>query len=208
MNGMEVCMRARTVILIALLCTALPLAFPQGRGGQKGGSQGSGQGQGQGQQGRSAGSDRGYGNTDRERDRVHASQQQRDQVKNCDRSADAVRNQARKMGKYGQGGGFNAGNARRDRDQLQEQVRAMQQEHQRLMQGLNPGQQQALESHVRNMNRLQERLNTHMENMNGELGKDAPDGKCLAEQGREMERVSQEWREQYRAIQSKLVIQP
>jgi len=47
-----------------------------------------------------------------------------------------------------------------------------------------------------------------MQNMNGELGKDAPDGKRVAEQAREVERVSQEWREQYRAIQSRLVIQP
>ena len=194
--------------MIALLCTALPLAFPQGRGRQGGGGQSSGQGQGQGQQGRSGGSDGGYGNTDRERDRVHVSRQQRDQVKSCDRSADAVRDQARKMGNLGQGGGFNAGKARQGRDQLQEQVRAMQKEHQRLMQGLNPGQQQALESHVRNMNRLQERLNTHMENMNGELGKDAPDAKRVAEQAREVERVSKDWREQYRAIQSRLVIQP
>lgn len=199
-------MRARTVILVALLSTALPLAFPQGRGGQRGGGQGSGQGQGR--QGRSGGPDTGYGKTDRERDRVHVSQQQRDQVKNCDRSADAVRNQARKMAKYGQGGGFNAGSARQDRNKLQEQVRAMQQEHQRLMQGLNPGQQQALESHIRNMNRLQERLNAHMDNMNKELEKDAPDGKRVAEQARELERVSKEWREQYRAIQSRLVIQP
>ena len=199
-------MRLGTVIAIAFLCAALPLAFPQGRGGQRGGGQSSGQGQGQ--QGHPGGADRGSGNTDGERDRIHVSQQQRDQVKSCDRSADAVRKQAGKMGKNGQGGGFNAGKARQDRDQLQGQVRAMQQEHQRLMQGLNPGQQQALESHVRNMNRLQERLNTHMENMNGELGKDAPDAKRVAEQAREMERVSKEWREQYRAIQSRLVIQP
>jgi hypothetical protein len=47
-----------------------------------------------------------------------------------------------------------------------------------------------------------------MENMNGELGKDAPDGKRVAEQARGMERVSKELREQYRAIQSRLVIQP
>lgn len=199
-------MRTRTVILIALICTALPLAFPQGKGGQRIGGRGSGQGQGQ--QGRSGSSDRGYGNTERERDRARVSRQQRDQVKNCDRSADAVRNQARKMAKYGQGAGFDADNARRDRDRLQEQVRIMQQEHQRLMQGLNPGQQQALESHIRNMNRLQERLNAHMENMNSELGKNAPNGMRVAEQARELERVSREWREQYRAMQSRLVIQP
>ena len=201
-------MRLGTVIVIAFLCAALPLALPQGKGGQRGGGQSSGQGQGQGQQGRPGGSDRGSGSTDGERDRIHVSQQQRDQVKSCDGSADAVRKQAGKMGKSGQGGGFNAGKARQDRDRLQEQVRAMQQEHQRLMQGLNPGQQQALESDVRDMNRLQERLNTHMENMNGELRKDAPDAKRVAEQAREMERVSKEWREQYRAVQSRLVIQP
>ncbi len=199
-------MRLGTVVVIALLCAASTPAFPQGSGGQKGKAQSSGQGQGQ--QGRGEGSGRGYGSTDRERDRIHVSRQQHDQMANCDRSAEAVRKQARKMASLGQGGGFNAGKARQYRDQLQEQVRAMQQEHQRLMQGLNPGRQQSLEVHLRNMNRLQERLNARLEEMNGELGKDAPDGKRVAEQAREMERASREWREQYRALKSRLDVQP
>jgi len=112
------------------------------------------------------------------------------------------------MGKYGKSSGFNADKARQDRNQLQEQVRAMQQEHQHLMQGLNPGQQQALESHVRNMNRLQERLNTRMGDLNGELGKTDPDAKQVAAHARELERISSEWRQQYRSIQSRLSVEP
>ncbi len=199
-------MRLRTVFLILFLCIPLPLAFTQGKGGQKGKGQSSGQQQRQ--QVRSNASDKGYGATDQERERVRVSQQQREQVRTCDRSADAVRNQARKMGNYGQGNAFNADKARQDRDRLYEQVRTMQQEHQRLMQGLDPGQQQALENHVRNMNGLQERLNVRMEELNGELGKTAPDAKRVTEQARQMERVSKEWREQYRAIQSRLVTEP
>ncbi len=199
-------MKLRLIALVVILSTALPFAWSQGKGGQGGRSQQSGQSQGQ-QRGPS-GSERGYGATDRERDRVQVSQQQRDQLRTCDRSADAVRNQARQMGKYGQGAGFNADKARQDRDRLQEQVRTMQQEHQHLMQGLNPGQQQALESHIRNLNRLQGRLNTRMENLNGELGKTDPDAKQVAEHAREMERVSKEWKEQYRSIQDRLSVEP
>ncbi len=199
-------MKFKLIIPVVILSTALPYAWSQGKGGQGGRSQQSGQPQGQ-QRGPS-GSERSYGTIERERDRVLVSHQQRDQLRTCDRSADAVRDQARQMGKYGQGAGFNADKARQDRDRLQEQVRTMQQEHERLMQGLNPGQQQALESHVRNLNRLQERLNTRMENLNGELGKADPDAKRVAEQAREMERVSKEWREQYRSIQERISVEP
>ncbi len=199
-------MKLRLIMTIVILCTGLPFAWPQGKGGQ--GGRGQQSGQSQGQQRSPGGSERGYGDIERERDRIHVSQKQRDQLRTCDRSADAVRDQARQMGKYGQGAAFNADKARQDRDRLQEQVRTMQQEHERLMQGMNPGQQQALESHIRNLNRLQERLNTRMQNLNGELGKADPDAKRVAEQAREMERVSKEWKEQYRSIQDRITVEP
>jgi chromosome segregation ATPase len=199
-------MKRKLVLWIAFLAAAVPLALAQGRGGQ--GGKGQNSGYGQGQQRRSEGSESGAGNTDRQHDRVHASQQQQDQVKACDRAAVAVRDQARQMGKYGQNAGFNADKAHQDRDQLQERVRAMQQEHERLMQGLNQRQQQALESHVRNMTRLQEQLNARMQDLNAELDKANPDLKPVTTHAREVERVSEEWRNQYDSIRSRLTTEP
>jgi hypothetical protein len=198
-------MKLKLVALIACLIMALPIALAQGRGGQ--GGKGQNAGYGQGQQG-AGGTEMGRGSIDRQRDRVHISQQQQDQIRSCDRSVDAVRSQARQMGKYDKNGGFNADKARQDGKQLQGRVKAMQQDHERLMQGLNQGQQQALESHVRNMTQLQDRLNVHMQNLNAELGKTDPDVKPVTAQAREVERISKEWREQYRSIQTQLTTEP
>jgi len=198
-------MKLKLIVLIACLIMAPPLTLAQGRGGQ--GGTGQNAGYGQGQQGAGA-TEMGSGSINRQRDRVHVSQQQQDQIGSCDRSMDAVRNQARQMGKYSKNGAFNADKARQDGKQLQERVRVMQQDHERLMQGLNQGQQQALESHVRNMAQLQERLNIHMQKLDDELGKSDPDVKQVTTQARELERISKEWKEQYRSIQSQLTTEP
>jgi hypothetical protein len=197
-------MKLKLVALIACLIMALPIVLAQGRGGQ--GGKGQNAGYGQGQQG-AGGTEMGRGSTDRPRDRVHVSQQQQDQIRSCDRSVDAVRSQARQMGKY-KNGGFNADKARQDGKQLQERVKTMQQDHERLMQGLNQGQEQALESHLRNMTQLQERLNVQMQNLDAELAKTDPDVKQVTAQAREMEQISKEWRERYRSTQSQLTTEP
>jgi DNA-binding NtrC family response regulator len=122
-------MKLKLVVLIVCLVAALPLALAQGRGGQ--GGQGQNVGSEQGKPGAGA-AEMGRGSTDRQRDRIHVSQQQQDQIRSCDRSADAVRSQARQMGEYSKNGGFNPDKTRQDGKQLQERVTAMQQDHEDL----------------------------------------------------------------------------
>lgn len=201
-------MNTRAVIPFAVMILVLAAApvFSQGQGK---GSQGSGSprsGQLQGQHGRDTAT--GQVTQTQERDRVQATIQQRDQVRSCDQSADQVRSRAGQIAKKAQGKGFDADAVRQERNRLQEQVATMQQEQERLMAGLSDKQHSALQQRTQNMSRLQERLRTQLQALDAELGKAAPDGKQVARQAREMESTAKELREQYRAVQSQMVVQP
>lgn len=93
---------------------------------------------------------------------------------------------------------FNADQARQQRDQIRDQVRTMDQQNQRLMQGLDTQQRAAIEQRTRSMNQLQERINSRLQNMDQELAKTSPDRKRIAEEARNVEREMQQYRQQYR----------
>jgi len=193
-------MKYRHSTFAVMVLLAVSVAWGQGKG------KGSQAAKGQGQQQQQAGSQQGQGDMDK--DRVRATAQQRDQLQSCDRSAEAIRTRARKMAKSAGGSGFNPDQARKEREQVREQLSAMNGEHERLMQGLNGGQKQALQAHITNMERARERVNTQLEAMDQELNRPQPEGKKVAERAREMERAMNEWQQQYRTVQSKVVVQP
>lgn len=74
----------------------------------------------------------------------------------------------------------------------------MDQQHQRLMQGLDNRQRTAIEQRKRTMNQLQERINSRLRNMDRELAKTSPDRKRIAEEARNVERETQRYQQQYR----------
>jgi chromosome segregation ATPase len=183
-----------------MILLAVSVTWGQGKG------KGSQAAKGQGQKQQQAGAQQGQGDMDR--DRVRASAQQRDQLQTCDRSAEAIRTRTRQISKSAGGKGFNPDQARKERDQVREQLTKMNQEHEKLMQGLNDGQQRALQAHITNMERARERISTQFQAMDQELSRPQPEGKKVAEQAREMERTMSEWQKQYRTVQSKVVVEP
>jgi len=190
-------MKKKSLILFSLfLVTAFNL-LAQGRGGAQGrsGAQGQQAGRDQPAGRQSKPQERGAGNQQHAR----ASTRQRDQIRTCDQQADKIRKQMRKMAQT-PSQKFNADQARQQWNQLQQQIRAMEQEHERLMNGLDANQQQAWQEEIRNMNRLREQLRTAMQQMNSELGSSNPDPAGVAERAREMEQFMQEWRKQYHAL--------
>ncbi len=200
-------MLKKCLILSSLLMLSMAIAFPQGRGGGKGqgGSRGQGQGQGAGM-GQGSGQGGGQygtqaGDAQKQQKRTRITSEQRNQIRNCDQTADGVRKQARKMSQAG-GGKFNAGEAKQQQAKIREGVRAMEQEHERLMNGLDPAQQQALQERIRNMNQHREQINMELRNMDRELGAPNPDAKRVAERAQEMERVMNNWRKEYKALSS------
>jgi hypothetical protein len=140
----------------------------------------------------------------RTRQRIHATDQQRDQFRACTQSQDRVRTQARDISRVGQRAGSSSNDARRQRDQLREQVRIMQQEHQRLMQGLGPEQQEAARQQIREMQRVEERLQTRMQELDAAVDAPSFDFTSVSARARQVERAMEQWQKQHRKLGSQI----
>jgi len=130
--------------------------------------------------------------------RSQATDGQREQYRTGNQSMERIRTQARDMARISNGTTFNADQARQQRDQLRDQVRTMDQQNQRLMEGLDNQQRAAVEQRTRTMNQLQERINSRLQNMDQELAKTSPDRKRIAEEAQNVERETQRYQQQYR----------
>ena len=195
-------MLKKFLISIPIFLLLLTPVFPQGKGGGKGGARGQSPGQGQGQ-GQAMGQRQNGGqsaNTPMKRKRIKITRQQQQQIRSCDKLADSIRKQARKMAK-GSGKNLNPGQLNQQQVHLRNQIRQMEQEHERLMNGLDANQKQAWQEQIRKMNQLQQQLNTHQQEMDNGL-KGNPDAKRYAGQAREMEQTMNEWRKQYSFLSS------
>jgi predicted transcriptional regulator len=165
----------------------------QGQTGQRQGQQGSWGQQGQQQRGT-------RGNAgDSERQRARINSQQKKQLGECSNAADGVRKQAQKMSRTS-GNQFNATESRQQFNQMQEQVRTMEQQHKRLMEGLDGAQQSGYQKQVKNMDRLHTQLNNQMQQMNSELAPANPDPLKVREQARLMERTMNELKQEYNTL--------
>ena len=198
-------MKNKGIVLALVLALSPVLTLAQMRGG--GGRRGGQGGPSQGQQPRKGGPGMGRGTMDRDRLRSHATDQQRDQYRTCTQSADRVRAQARQMAQA-TGKGFNADQARQQREQLHNRIQTMQQEHERLLEGLNNEQRAAMQEHIRNMEEIHERVRTRMQEMDQELAQTNPDGKRVAERARAIEREMKQWQKHHREMGQDLSLQP
>ncbi|HVC00140.1 MAG TPA: hypothetical protein VNJ12_12520, partial [Candidatus Dormibacteraeota bacterium] len=190
------------LILIFALAPAFALAQGRGRGsGGQSGGQRSTQGPGSPVQ---MGPGQAQGQMDRARLRTHATGQQRDQFRTATQTMDQVRTQARDMTRLGTGQGFNADRARQTRDRLQEQVQSMQKQQEQLMQRLDEQQRTAIRQRTRDMEQIQQRLTGRLQEMNGELSQANPNGEKVRTLARNIERETNRWQEQYRAMGQEL----
>ncbi len=190
-------MLKRVLIMFPILLLVFSTAFPQGRGGRQGRQQAQRQSQSQG----------GVWGTDQtrvgqmEQKRIHTTQQQRNQIHSCNKLADGIQKQARKMAQMS-GNQFNADEANQQQSQIQNQFRMMEQEHEQLMNGLNPTQNQAWKEQIRNMNQFRQQLNLQLQQMNNELSSANPDSKQIKERAKELEKIMNNWRKEYSTISS------
>ena len=130
-----------------------------------------------------------------EHKRVKSTSRQRKQIRDCDQAAENVGKQARKMAQNS-GNRYNAQEAAKQQKALGEQVRKMDQEHERLMTGLDDSQKAAWRDQIRNMTETRQQLRTHIAEMQAEQRAD-PDGTRNAERAREIERIMNRWRTDY-----------
>ncbi len=207
-------MKTKILAMAALLCLCVaPALLAQGRGGQgQRGQQGQGpratgqqqrggqqQQQQQGQQTQTR---------EQQRQRIHVTDQQRNQFRTCTLSADRVRTQARQMAQAAKGGGANNPEFRQQHQQLREQIRMMQQEHDRFMNGLSEQQRDQLQDRIRKMDQARERVHTQSQALDQEIGQPNPNGGRLEKRAREMEKATKEWQKQYRTMAEEMGIEP
>ena len=219
-------MLRKSLIAFVLVCFSLAIAFPRGGGG--GGNnnrgQGGGQSQGQGQGGRQwqsqnqsqyqwRGQNNGFGQgqasgqdenqsaeENKERKRVRATKQQRERIRSCDKLADGIRKQARKMAENCDKK-FDQEKTDQQHAQIRNQIRQMEMEHEQLMNGFDENQQQAWQEEIKTMKQLQQQLRIHQQQIDEEL-KSSPAAVRIAERAREMEKTMDQWRKQYGILTS------
>lgn len=194
--------RRRVLFVGATLLLASPAFATQGRPG----------GAGQGRQQRPTTGQRqgqttsGRGTMDRQR--IRATDQQRDQLRDCTQTADRIREQARDMDRLTRSKTFEAAKARQQRDQIREQLRTMEQQHQQLMNGMSQEQQAALRNRVERMSQIRERVNNQLGRLNEELAKPDPNGKQVRKTAQQLEKEMNRWKSQYRSMESEMGVKP
>lgn len=192
-------MSKKALILFPILLLVFSTAFPQGRGGRQGRQQGQRQSQGSGQ-GNVWGTGQAGGGQMQQK-RIHTTQQQREQISSCSKSADGIQKQARKMAQMS-GDKFNLNEASKHRVQIKEQFQAMEQQHEKLMNGLDSTQNQAWQEQIKNMNQFRQQANLRLQQMNTELNSANPNPKRITERAKEMEQIMNNWRKEYRTVES------
>jgi chromosome segregation ATPase len=202
------------IFAAALLLAAAPVVVAQGRGGKGGGGQHQGQPSGQqgqqpdmGQRGGQQGQGQQQGTGAQQRQQIHATNQQRGQYENCTQSSDRVRTQAHKMADAAKGGGANNAEFREQHQQLRNEIRTMQQENERFMNGLSDEQRAGMQDRTRSMDQARDRLNNRMQQLDEEIAKPEPDRKRIGAHVTEVEKAMKEWQKQYRNMGSDMGIQ-
>lgn len=206
-------MRWKIPISVTLALILVPgiLLSQHGRGGSGGGRStmqtgpAAGMGQGTGMHTGSMDRDRTQDRTQLH-DRLHsqATAQQRDQFRDCAQTMDRTRQQARTMSRATKGSSFDSAAVRQQQQQFQEQLRTMEQNRERLYQGLNNDQREAIQARHQNMLQLHERMQNRLSSMNQELSKESPDSKQLADLARANEREMNSYRKQFRSLGDEL----
>jgi hypothetical protein len=199
----------RIAMLVALLALAIPAIPVQARG--EAGRRGAGaQAQsrqapaarsGQPGQGAMAGRRDAQGNGLRDQ----ATEQQRAQYLNCQKSLDGVRTDATELERLASAGsGFYLGRLRRQHKLLGEQMRAMEQENQRLVKSLNQQQKAAVRQHLRALRLIEEHSHTRLRAIDRELAKPSPSSTQIAGTARVLEEQINHWAVQHREMAGRL----
>lgn len=188
-------MRNGPLAVLSILCLSLaPALWAQGHGGQSRG----GPRQGPSATSQQQGGQRG-GMQQQDRQRTHTTTHDRTRYQNCLDAAAQARTQAQEIAKRAQGKSFDPDQARWQRDRLREHVRILEQEHERVMQGVTQEQRQRLEKRIQKMDQSRERIEAQLKAMDQELSGN-PDRNRIAEQARETERAIKEWQKNYRTV--------
>lgn len=149
-----------------------------GLSGQRAGSQ-----QGQGQMGTG-------GARDEQRLRIHATDQQRQQLRDCTQSADRIRNRARDMARLSKNATITPKQAQQWREQLQNELQSITRNQEQLMAGLSEEQRIASQQNIEQMEQARTQLLRLAELLDDELIAPELQQNRIREQARDAERAA------------------
>lgn len=195
-------MKRGICFVIALVGLGLgSLVSAQGRspGGMQAGNRQGMQGMQRGQ-GQSPAMGGQIGQQDRQRMRIHATQQQQDQYRTCTQSMDRLQSRVREMARLSKGEQFDRGQMQQLRNKLRTDLQTMQQERQELNAGLTAEQQAAVQNQVQEMNRSQKDLESNFEALGRELDLVNPSQDRVRDQVRNMDRAAKSLQQRQREM--------
>ena len=136
--------------------------------------------------------------------RVHSTDEQRDQVRTCDRMLEVANASLKHLLDL-------VGNAQRPTgdmtllgSQVRDQIGSLTLEHDKLIAGLDKTQKEELKTRVRDMARAQDHVTASLKKLSAELAKSKPDRARITELAGDMEKEMTAWQQQYRGLQSDL----
>lgn len=188
------------------LALAIPFAVAQGRQGA--GMQGQRRGGTMGQQGQAGPKDMGpqFGQQQRQRMQAHATQQQRDQYRQCTQSMERVRSQVREMRKAANGKAMDKQQVQQLQNRLRSEMQTMRQERERLSSSLNQDQTATVQNQLAEVERNQQRLEEFSESLGLELDQADMDRDRVRDQLRDMDKTSKGLQDQQRLLGENLAV--
>jgi chromosome segregation ATPase len=199
-------MRTPILFLAATLLLLSTVTLAQGR---RGGMQGGAAGQGMGAQGQGGGSGAMMGNSGsgmqtQQRQRIRASEQQQQKLRQCQQTMQQVRTQLREMARMSHGQQVTVQQAARWRDQLRTQMETVTRQQEELQSGLTSEQATALQSRLEDMRLDRERLQNMSDSLDLALQAEEFDSEQVRSQSKQMEKVASQISNQQKAIASDL----
>ncbi len=191
--------RKLLVVGFTLMVVGFMFGQRRGSGGMQGQSAGRGaQSMGTGQQTQIR---------DQQRLRLHTTDQQMQQSRTCTQSMERVRARLRTMSRISKTQAISSEQASQWREELRNDVQAMNQEQTRLMNGLSPEQQEAVRNRAQDMQTTREQFQQISEALEMELALESPAPAKVRQQAREMESAVNKIRTQQQQLNNDLGIE-
>jgi chromosome segregation ATPase len=149
----------------------------------------------------------GAGMQTRQRLRIHATDQQRAQYRTCTQSLDRLRTRIRDMNRIMNSAAFNKQQALQAREQLRNELRTMQQEHDRWVAGLDDEQKAAVSEQLQQMSRTRQPLEDWSEALGFELEQESVDSAAVRDQLRKLDKATRQLQQQQRDVASDLALE-
>lgn len=139
-----------------------------------------------------------------DRERIRATEQQRNQIRNLTQSAERIHARAKELKRISKSSRYSTGEVRRLHEELRSETRGLGRECDLFREDLSEEQHTQIQDRLRTIDRSREQMESHLREMKRELAREAPEQQLIAKQARESLSATKEWQKQYRKLRSEM----